>query len=378
MLRALTDATLFTGEAMVEGHALLLNDGKILDILPNSKLSQDTIKISYRDKILSPGFIDLQVNGGDNVLFNNDPTPHAVLRIAAAHARFGTTRILPTCITDRSDVTLRALKASRQARKTLKSILGIHLEGPHLGERRRGVHKSEYMRRLSAADLAFYEPEKNEIVLMTIAPEAVDLDQIKELKKRGLILSIGHTDAKPAEITASIKAGVTGFTHLFNAMGKPNTDVVTPADTALSDESTYCGIIMDGYHVTDAMLQLALSKKPGKIFLVSDAMAPAGSKNPESFLLYGEEIKVENGRCVNKEGKLAGSSITLRDAIRNTMKAGVSLEEALRMASFYPASFLGLEQKLGKLLPGFDADIAVITPGLDIEAVWVAGQKTLS
>ncbi|HEU0117969.1 MAG TPA: N-acetylglucosamine-6-phosphate deacetylase [Alphaproteobacteria bacterium] len=375
MATAYCDATIFTGETWVEGHALLVEGGKILDIAAQNRIPGDAKRAAYKGQILAPGFIDAQVNGGGNVLLNNTPTADACIAIAKAHQKHGTTRLLPTCISDTPEITGKALAATRTAHKSCPNILGIHIEGPHLGQERRGVHKSEYLRSLSADDLKLYQPESGEVILTTVAPETVSPDDIKKLKQQGAIISLGHTSASPDKIKAALAAGATGFTHLFNGMGKPGENA--PADTAVRDQDSWCGIIIDGFHVTPEMLQLALRSKPkGKVFLVSDAMPPAASDNPQPFQLYGETIRVENGRCVNHEGKLAGSSITMADAVRNCVKSfGVEMEEALRMASAYPAAFLGLDQRFGKLLPGFDADIVAMTPEIEIRSVIVAGRE---
>jgi N-acetylglucosamine-6-phosphate deacetylase len=197
------------------------------------------------------------------------------------------------------------------------------------------------------------------VILMTIAPENVTPAQIKILQKQGVIVSLGHTNAQPEQIHAALEAGATGFTHLYNGMGGMSARAPGPAGVALDDRDSWCGIIADGHHVSAQMIRLALrAKPPGKVFLVSDAMPPAGAEKPEAFQLYGETIHIENGCCVSAEGRLAGSAITMLDAVRYcVMKVGVELDEALRMASTYPAAFLGLGKTRGKLLPGFETSV---------------------
>ncbi|MDX2027826.1 MAG: N-acetylglucosamine-6-phosphate deacetylase [Alphaproteobacteria bacterium] len=370
-LTALCDAAIFTGEAMVEGHALLIQDGKIVDIVAQGKIPGDAQKTSHGGHILAPGFIDAQVNGGGNILFNNTPTAEACLAIAKAHRRYGTTRILPTCITDTPEITRQAVVAAREARKKDKSILGIHIEGPHLGMERRGVHKADYLRPLNPADMQLYRPQNGEVMLITVAPENTSPENIKALRQQGVIISLGHTQAKPEEIHAVLTAGATGFTHLFNGMGGISARDASPAQVALDDRDSWCGLIADGHHVSAEMIRLALRAKPkGKIFLVSDAMAPAATDTPQPFQLYGEAIRVESGRCINHEGKLAGSSITLADAVRHCVQnVGVELEEALRMTSTYPAEFLGLGRQLGRLLPGYEADVIALNQELKASPV---------
>jgi len=370
-LTALIDATIFTGEAFVEGHALLIKDGKILDIAGNRKIPAEAEKISYANKILSPGFIDAQVNGGGNVMFNNTPTEEACLAIAAAHRRKGTTGLLPTCITDKPEITQKAVVATRTARKKDKSILGIHIEGPHLGEARRGVHKAGYLRPLGNADWRLYHREGDEVMMMTVAPECVTPDEIKKLRTKGVIISLGHTQATGEQTRAALAAGATGFTHLFNGMGGLSARGQGPADVALDDRISYCSLIADGHHVSAEMIRLALRVKPGRIFLVSDAMPPSASDHPQPFELYGETIRPENGRCVNAEGKLAGAILTMGQAVHNCVKKfGVDPDEALRMATIYPAAFLGVDKSIGKLLPGYEANVAIMNAAFTTEKVW--------
>ena len=341
-LIALCDATILTGEAAVEGHALLLLDGQILDI--NRRVPADAQRVSCADLLLAPGLIDVQVNGGGNVLFNNMPTTDAALAIAAAHRATGTTGLLPTVITDTPEITQRAIAAIRAARRSDPGILGIHIEGPHLALERRGVHSAAHVRAAAEADLALYHREGGEVMLLTVAPENISPAQIAQLRQRGILISIGHTAATPADLRAALAAGVTGFTHLFNGMGGLAARDPGPAGIALDDRDSWCGLIADGHHVAAEMLRLAIrAKPPGKIMLVSDAMPPAGAAIPQSFQLYGETVTVKDGQCHDAEGRFAGSASTLADCVRHCVHhVGIDIEEALRMASTYPATFLGL------------------------------------
>jgi N-acetylglucosamine-6-phosphate deacetylase len=360
LMVALCDATLFTGEAMVDNHALIVKDGRILDILANHKIPSDMRRESYGGHILAPGFIDAQVNGGGNILFNNQPVAKAAIAIATAHEKYGTTRLLLTCMTDTPAVTAQALSAMREARHACKNILGIHFEGPHIAPERRGVHNADYIRALDEQDLSLYMREGDEVIVMTVAPETATPDQIRQLVHQGVIVSLGHTEATHPQIKAALAAGARGFTHLFNGMGGLSARQDTPASLALDDRDSWCSIIADGHHVSQEMIRLAIRAKAGKIYLVSDAMPPAASGNPQEFQLYGKTIAVEKNRCTTSEGTLAGASITMADAVRHCIACGIQLEDALRMASSYPALFLGIDKRLGKLLPGFEAAIVTL------------------
>ncbi len=376
MTTAYCDAILFTGEAMVEGHALLADHGVVADIVPARKVPADARKIACDGLILAPGFIDAQANGGGGVLLNNAPTAETCLAIARTHRAQGTTRLLPTCLSDEPETMRRALAATRAARQTDAGILGVHLEGPCLSGDRRGVHKAACLHRLGADERELYRRQDGEIMLVTLAPECASPDDIAALAALGIRVALGHTAASPGLVRDALAAGAAGFTHLFNGMGGIAAREPGVAGVALDDRDSWCGLIADGHHVSAEMIRLALrAKPPGKVFLVSDAMPPAGCEKPEPFLLYGAEIRVENGRCVDQDGKLAGSSITLLDAARHCIRTvGVELEEALRMASLYPADFLGIAEKFGKLLPGYAADIVALTPELDIKGSWLNGE----
>ncbi len=365
-LTAYCDATIFTGEAVVENHALLVQDGIIVDIVGNRHVSSESKKIACGGQILAPGLIDAQVNGGGNLLLNNSPEVESCLAIAKAHRRYGTTSLLLTCISDTPEVTKSALAAVRQARKIDSSILGIHLEGPHLGLERRGVHSPTAIRALSAEDKVLYRREGDEVMLLTVAPENLSPADIHVLS-HNTIVSLGHTNALAEQIQAALKAGATGFTHLYNGMGGMSARSPGVVGTALDDRDSWCGLIADGHHVAPEMIRLAIRAKPqGKVFLVSDAMAPAATDDPHAFKLYGEAIQFENNRCVSHEGKLAGSAITLLDAVRYCVKVvGIELDEALRMASTYPAEFLGVGGRRGKLLPKYNADMIALNSNLD-------------
>jgi N-acetylglucosamine-6-phosphate deacetylase len=416
---ALCDATILTGEATVEGHALLVHNGRIEDIVANQHIPADARRISCAGQILAPGLIDAQVNGGGNHLLNNEPTVEACLAIAAAHRRYGTTSLLLTCISDQPEIARKAAAAVREARKQDQSILGIHFEGPHLSAERRGVHNAVTLRQPDDNDLRLYRREGDEVMLITLAPEKVDAAILQQLSKQ-TIVALGHTDAAPEQIRKALASGATGFTHLFNGMGGMSAREPGVTGVALDDRDNWCGLIADGHHVAPEMIRLALRAKPqGKIFLVSDAMAPAATDDPKPFLLYNKEIQFiastvsfpsrlreglgagqdvshefqslhlrqpprppsippASGReataplskCVTQEGSLAGSAITLLDAVRYCVQTvKVELDEALRMASTYPAAFLGIDKQRGKLLPGYKADIIALDQNLQLQQI---------
>ncbi len=369
---ALTEAILFTGESFVEGHALLVRDGAILDLVPNGKIPGGFASLPCPEGILAPGFIDCQVNGGGNLLFNAEPSEETALSIAAAHRKSGTTALLPTVVSDAPDVLKAALRAVRAARKRNAGILGIHIEGPHIGPENRGIHAPRHLRPLTNADLALYAPEDGETILVTLAPEQAWPEAIRKLKEQGAIVALGHTAAKPEEIRAALAAGASGFTHLFNGMGPMNARAPGPAGVALDDRESFCSLIADGRHVAPEMIRLALRAKPeDRLFFVSDSMPPAGADDPAPFALNGETVFPKNGACETAQGVLAGAAMPLGEMVSYAIRElKMEPERALRMASAVPAAFLGLEKTRGKLLPGYKADIVALDHFFRAREVW--------
>jgi N-acetylglucosamine-6-phosphate deacetylase len=323
---------------------------------------------------LAPGFIDLQVNGGGDVLFNDVPTLEGIRTIAAAHRRFGTTALLPTLISDTPEKTKAALAAVQQAIDSEPGVLGVHLEGPFLSADRPGVHALRHFRVPTAEDTAMLTAPRRGAVLVTLAPERVPRGFVRQLASAGVRVSLGHSMATYAQTHAALQEGMTGFTHLFNAMRPLASREPGPIAAALESSQAWFGMIADGVHVDPAMLRLAL-RGAAKPMLVTDAMPPVGGAR-SSFRLYGEEIAATDGKCVRGDGALAGSMLDMASAVRNCVRLlGVPLELALRFASAHPASFLGLDQRLGRLAPGCRADMVAIDPK-DIKVVrtWTAGR----
>jgi N-acetylglucosamine-6-phosphate deacetylase len=293
--------------------------------------------------ILSPGFIDLQVNGGGDVLLNTSPTVAGMQAIAAAHRRFGTVGILPTVITDAPDV-LDAVTDAALAARGLPGILGLHIEGPHISVPRRGTHKAAFVRPFDDRTLTAVRRLRagGVRVMLTLAPEAATPAQVAELAALGVVISIGHSDATGAEVRGLLVAGASCFTHLFNAMS-PMVNRAEGVTGACINSHAFAGIICDGVHVADEMVGLAIRARPlpDTTFLVSDAMPTVGGS--DRFTLYGREIHVENGRLVNAEGSLAGAHVTMAESVKRLIdKVGLAPEAALRMATTIPARVMGL------------------------------------
>jgi N-acetylglucosamine-6-phosphate deacetylase len=369
----LTGAAILQGESWLEGHGVLVAEGRIAAILPQGEtVAADRVVLPLHS-LLAPGLVDVQVNGGGGILFNDDPSPDAARAIAAAHRRLGTTAILPTLITDTPAVFSRAASAAQIG----PGVIGIHFEGPFLGPARPGVHQAALIRPPNEADIACLEGLAARLggpVLLTLAPETVDSATLRRLRAAGLVLSAGHSAASFEQCEAAIADGVTGFTHLFNAMPPPAARAPGPVAAALLHKEVWCGVIADGIHVHPAMLRLLLATRPAeRIMLVSDSMPPAGTDDFE-FQLQGRTIFRKDGCLMTGDGILAGADLCLMEAVRRAVRLmGVSLAQALGMASAVPARFLGVADRVGSIAPGLQADMVLLGDDLSVMGTWLAG-----
>ncbi len=378
MVTALVNARTLTTAGLQTGRAVLIEGNRVIDVVSDGDARVRSAQTLDLDgALLAPGFIDCQLNGGGGVLFNDAPDVDSIRRIGAAHARFGTTGFLPTLISDRPEVMRAAIEAVDQAIATgVPGALGIHLEGPYLAPERRGIHDATMFRRPQAADIDLVSSLRHGKTLITLAPECVGDAAIRQLAERGVVVAAGHTAADYATMRRALGAGVTGFTHLFNAMTPLQSREPGVVGAALEDRASWCGVIVDGFHLHPAALRIALAaKRRGKIFLVTDAMPPVGSGS-ETFQLNGETITCRDGRCLNAQGTLAGSALDMASAVRNTIEQGsVDPAEALRMASTYPADFLGLSAKHGRIATDCRADFVVLDEALNVRETWISGVR---
>ena len=366
----------FDGEVLHRDHAVVVEDDSILRLIPAGNVPPSIpVRRLPQGVWLAPGFIDVQVNGGGDVLFNDAPTAHGIAAIVAAHRRFGTTTLLPTLITDTPDKMRAARDAVAAAMRHEPGVLGIHFEGPFLSPERPGVHDPRLIRIPDADDLDFLRQPGPGVTVVTLAPERVPADFVAALVKAGVRVCLGHSAASYDETRAALAEGLAGFTHLFNAMPPLLARAPGPAAAALEAASAWYGLIVDGVHVAPAMLCLAL-RGAGRPMLVTDAMPPVGGRG-SGFRLYGDEIAVAEGRCVRADGTLAGSALDMATAVGNCVRLlGLALPDALRLASAAPATFLGLENRLGFLKPGRRADMVALDPdSIAVLCTWVAGRE---
>jgi N-acetylglucosamine-6-phosphate deacetylase len=361
--------------AWLEGHAVLVEDGRITAITAADGLPVD-VGVDRVAGSLVPGFIDTQVNGGGGVLFNDAPTVEGIAAIAAAHRRFGTTGLLPTLISDDLSVIRRAVEAVDAAIDAgVPGVLGIHIEGPFLNVERKGIHSAEKIRLLDEEGFAALIGLGRGRTLVTLAPERTSVEMVRRLVEAGVIVAAGHTNASYEQAVAAIDAGLTGVTHLFNAMSPLGSRRPGVVGAALEADGVTCGIIVDGHHVSPATLRLALRCKPrDRVMLVTDAMPSVGSEASE-FVLQGNRILVRADLVTDEAGTLAGSNLDMAGAVRNaTSMLGLALPEAVAMASGVPAAFLGLAD-LGRIAPGCRADFVLLDEALEVAATWIGGER---
>jgi N-acetylglucosamine-6-phosphate deacetylase len=372
-MEVLFGARLFDGEAFHEDRALVIEGRRIAAV------------VAYRDRplggdqrdlgggLITPGFIDVQVNGGGGALFNADPSPQTIETIASAHRRYGTTGLMPTLITDAPELMPRAIAAIRGARPHAPNVLGIHLEGPFLDVRRKGAHEPRYIREMTLADVELIASADCGAVMTTVAPNRVALEHIRELARRDVLVSLGHAEATYEEARAALKAGARAFTHLYNAMSPMAGREPGMVGAALADNESFVGVIADGFHVHPATLAVAFAaKRHDRFMLITDAMPPAAD-GPDRFRMQDRWILAADGRLTLEDGTLAGSSLTMDAAVRNAVSFGVPLADALAMASRVPAEFLHRGHDLGRLAPGYLASLVHLDDELFVRDTWVEG-----
>lgn len=370
----LENGRIVTPQGVIDGADVTVVNGTIATLVPIGGGKADSA-INLEGGWLLPGFIDTQVNGGGGVLFNDEVDVDTIAAIGSAHARFGTTAFLPTLISDTPDQIAAALAAVDAAiDHGVPGVVGIHVEGPFINEVKRGIHEARRIRRLDTDTLALLTAPRRGRVMLTLAPELCDESDIRTLVKHGVIVSAGHTNATYDEAQRAIAAGLTGFTHLFNAMS-PLHHRKPGAVGAAFDSDTYCGMIVDDAHLHPAVVRLAVRAKGiERLMLVTDAMPSVGTDDTE-FMLQGKRIMVRDGVCLFEDGTLAGTHLDMASALRNTIaETGLEVADAAVMASTTPARFLSLDTH-GELAPGKRADWVWLDDKLQPLGTWIGGER---
>jgi N-acetylglucosamine-6-phosphate deacetylase len=361
--------SLFDGELIRTRQSIEIKNGRILSI--NNCSSQ----IKCLPGLLVPGFIDIQVNGGGNYLFNESPTLKAIENIAKAHQKFGTTSWFPTLVTDSFDKMSQAANAVSEAlNDDLLGVLGIHFEGPCLSTEKKGVHSKEFIRKISKVEMGLFKRKDIGKVIVTVAPENISTKQITDLVNNGVIVCLGHSNATFEQTNLALKAGATGFTHLFNAMSPLTSREPGVVGAALLDENSYASLILDNIHVHIDTVKLAMKCKQN-IMLVTDAMPPVGTEQ-ESFEFFGATITRDGYKLTDQSGRLAGSAIDMLKSVMNAVDLlGCSFTRSINLATLKPASFLGLQSRYGRISVGANANLLLIENECEIKSSWINGFK---
>jgi N-acetylglucosamine-6-phosphate deacetylase len=375
MLTALANARVLLDGGFAEGRSVLIEDGRIRAVVGAADIPASARRVDLAGALLLPGFVDVQLNGGAGVLFNDAPTVESIREIGRAHRRFGTTGFLPTLISDDLEVVAQAIAAVDAAiAQGVPGVLGLHIEGPYLNARRKGVHDAAKFKVLEAEAIPLLTSLRRGRTLVTLAPEKTQPQLIRKLADAGVTVSAGHTNASYATVRKALDHGLTGFTHLFNAMSPLTSREPGVVGAALESQASWCGLIVDGRHVDPAVLRIALKCKPlDRFILVTDAMPSVGLKD-KTFTLQGRRIRVENGVCVDEHGTLAGSDLDMAAAVRNARDMlNLDLTDAVRLASRHPAAFIGLDHELGRIAPGYRADLVACDEELKVLETWIGG-----
>jgi N-acetylglucosamine-6-phosphate deacetylase len=374
----LSGAPILGEEGWLDDHGLIIENGKIAAIVPTAELPLKLQSHALAGGSLIPGFIDTQVNGGGGMLFNDAPSVEGLKIIAAAHRRFGTTAMMPTLISDDLATVALAIAAVDDAiDQGVLGIIGIHLEGPFLNASKKGIHDAGTFRTLDDDAIDLLSSLKNGRTIVTLAPEQAPKGAIAKLAERGVIISAAHSMASYEEMEAAIAEGLTGITHLFNAMTPLESRAPGMVGAAFA-HPLFAGIIVDGHHVHAGALKAAYrAKGANELMLVTDAMSTVGS-DQKSFTLGGQTITEADGALRSADGTLAGSTLSMDQALRNAVSMiGVDLAKASRIASLTPARFLGLDDR-GSIAVGNTADMVHLNEAMEVQQVWSAGQSTLN
>lgn len=367
------NARIFDGEKFIDKNTVLIEDKTIKKILNENELSQKEISdneiIDIQGMVLSPGFIDLQLNGCGGVLFNDDTSENALKIMNETNKKFGCTSFLPTLITSPDNKILNALEVLKNIDNPEKiGVLGLHIEGPYISVEKKGIHRSEYIRILSDEIIQKIADSGKEITrLITIAPEKAKIEHLKTLRKAGIKINMGHSNATYDQCLEK-KEYYDGGTHLYNAMSPLESRNPGLVGFLFNDNELSAGIIVDGFHSEFPAVEIAKKIMKNRLYLITDAVSPAGTTDMKEFMFEGNRVLYQNGKCISPEGTLGGSALVMIDGVKNLVqKVNQPLEEALRMATSYPAKFISVEERYGYIKEGFIADLTYFDDNFKIK-----------
>lgn len=373
MTYALVNAKIYTGRKVLDNFAIIIDDDSILDIIADDKLNQHLKTIDLNGAFVSPGFIDLQLNGCGGVMFNDDISVETLRIMHKANLKSGCSQFLPTLITSSDEDIVAAIETIRTYQQQFPNqIPGLHLEGPYISSVKKGIHNAEYIREINDTMLEYLIDNRDVIAKITLAPET-NLTIIKALADSGIIVSLGHSDCRFTEAKQAFNNGANFATHLFNAMSQWTGRQPGLVGAVFDTPNVYAGIIADGHHVDYASIRISHRIMTGRLILVTDATAPAGAEI-DDFLFVGKKVYYKDGKCVDESGTLGGSALTMMDAIKNCVEyVGIPLDEALRMATLYPATAIGIDKQFATIEVGKLANLAIFDNHYNVLATVVNG-----
>lgn len=377
MRYALTSATIFDGHRFYFDHTVIINDDQIEALVPESELAPDITRYALPNQVIAPAFIDLQVNGCGGVMFNNGVDESTLDTMHASNLRSGTTTFLPTLVTCDEGKLDKALSLAQDYRtKYGWRVPGIHLEGPFISKQKKGIHTEEFIRPIQSADIEKLLAHRDQVGMLTLAPENASPEQVAELVDAGIHVSLGHSNANCEVAEKAFAAGAQHATHLYNAMSGYKGREPGLIGAVFDSDAVSAGIIADGLHLDFVNLSIAKKLLKDRLYLITDATAAAGA-NLTEFEFVGRTVYVKDGKCLGSDGTIGGSMLTMNEAVRNSITyAQISPDEALRMASLYPAKAMGWDDTLGQIKPGFLANLVVLSDRYDVTAVVDQGQWT--
>ncbi|WP_044469812.1 N-acetylglucosamine-6-phosphate deacetylase [Mannheimia massilioguelmaensis] len=377
MQYALTNSVIYTNDCVLYDHAVIVENDLIKAVVRQNELPTKIEKIDLKGHNLTAGFIDLQLNGCGGVMFNDQTTVETLEIMQKTNLKSGTTSYLPTFITSSDENMKLAINIMREyLGKHKNQALGLHLEGPYISVEKKGTHQPQYIRVITPEMKDFLCKNADVITKLTLAPENPTAEYIPELAKAGMIISIGHSNATYEQAKQAIENGASFATHLHNAMSPVSSGRNMGVVGAVLDSDIYTGIIVDGLHVDFGNVRIAKAAKNDKLCIVTDAIAPAGSDITE-FTFVGKPIYVRDGKCVDENGTLSGSSITMIESVKNAVsEIGIPLDEALRMCNLYPARAINVADKLGSIEANKIANLTVFTNQFKVTDTFVNGIRT--
>lgn len=373
---AIINTNVFDGKTIQENQAIFIENDLISRIVPMSAVSTDELPQETFDAqglLASPGFIDVQLNGCGGVLLNTAICKETLETMNQANLKGGTTQFLPTFITSDAESMVEVLDmVGAMDDRLQKGVLGLHLEGPFISTEKKGAHREEFIRELDINTAKYLADNADKICVLTVAPENTSQEVIDIVRNSGITVSLGHTNATYEQVNE--KEGLTMATHLYNAMtplGSREPGVVG----YIFDKKPHAGIIVDGIHASYPSVRIAHEMLGEQLFMVTDAVAPAGTDMTE-FDMAGLQAYVTNGKCHYKDGTIAGSAVTMAQGLNNLIDhVGLSREEALRMATLYPAKAIKVDNEYGLLKAGYKANITLLSDNNEVKHVYQMGKK---